>query len=222
MASTDTTATSLGAAVAAIDFTNTNIELARLDAECALLYTKAAEAEAEALRLAGVIRDWSGPDPEALADDMMDGQAPGEVALATTSREQLVEQRHAMLATAGALRDRQERARQERDEVAQRQCLMIAEAAQPFLAATIEEQKRAAKAILDADATLQALHWVTGVHIAGNWASQTARRAVTGMDSLIGPIARLPVPADVVAALSPLADRCKGLRAAVPETVSNQ
>lgn len=215
------TAISLARAIETIDFTATNAEFARLDAELALMRDKAAEAETEAARLAEAVRAWAGPDPDTIADAIIAGQSPSEATQAAPTREGLVDQRTALLATARAFRDRQQLARQKRDEVAETQRLAIVDAAQEFIAEQTETQVLAAKTIADADAALQALRWVTGLHVPGAWASRSACRAVTGSDSLLGPIARLPVPAGVVAALAPLADRAKGLNAPVRDTVIN-
>lgn len=211
----------LAAALAGIDFDTSNAEIDRLDAERTALRTKADEAEVEAQRLAGEIRDWVGPDPDAMADAVMGGQSVTDTAQAAPSRDALVERRQALLSTAGTLRDRAERAGRERDEVAQSQCLAIATAAKGFVEAMAEQQRNAAKSIVEADAAMQALKWMTNAYLAPEFASARARKGLTGMDSLLGPIARLPVPSDVVSALSPLAGRCKGLRSPCPAEVGN-
>lgn len=217
---TNTTA-ALAAGLAAIDFSATNAKIDQLDAERTNLRAKAAEAEAEAQRLDAEIRDWAGPDPEALADAILAGGSISEVAQAAPSREGLVEKSNALKSTAEALRERAERAGRDRDEIARSQCLAIVEAAQDFVAATLAEQKRAAQALVDADAALAALRWMTGVYVPGESASQVARQAVIGIDRLLGPIARASVPTDVVAALKGLEGRAKGLRASCPAEVAN-
>lgn len=221
MISTTTPLASLERAFAAIDFTTTNEEIARLDAERTTLRAKAAEADAEAQRLDGEIRDWTGPDPDEIADAIMAGTSVSEAAQAAPSREGLVEKRNALRSTAEALRERAERAGHERDEVARSQCIAIVDAARDFVAATVAEQQRAARAIIEGDAALAALRWCTGVYVPGERASEVARQSVTGPDALLGPVARIPVPAEVVTALKALEGRVKGLRAAVPESVAN-
>lgn len=214
-------ALALKAAMAGLDFTASNAELARLDTEGANLNAKAAEADAEAKRLAQEIRDWRGPDADAIADAMIGGAEASEAALAAPSRERLVEQCQTLQATAAALRERAGRAWRERDEIAQGQCLAILEAMGPFLAATIAEQRRAAQCILDADAVIQAVAAMTGLRVEGEWPSRIAREALTNVNGLIGPASRLRVPADVIAALAPLADRAAGLRSPCPAEVGN-
>lgn len=221
MISTTTTISGLEKAIAALDFANSNAELARLDAEAANLNAKAAEAEAEADRLGREIRDWAGPNVDAIADAMLDGAEAGEAVLATPSRERLIEARQTLQSTAAALRDRAVRAWREREEVARGQCAAILEALSPFLAATIAEQKRAAQAVLDADAVLQGVAAMTGLRVDGASESAPVRKAVTQWQGLLGPQASLRVPPEIVAALAPLADRAKGLRTPCPAEVGN-
>lgn len=103
-------ALALKAEMASLDFTVSNAELARLDADAANLNSKAAEAEAEADRLGRAIRDWTGPDVDAIAEAMLDGAEASEAALAAPSREALVEQRQTLQSTAANLRERASRA----------------------------------------------------------------------------------------------------------------
>lgn len=220
MPKTDNPATALAAAVAMIDFEQTNSEIDRLDAEQKAASAKAEEAEAEARRLVEEISNWSGPDAEALADQLLAGASAAEVAAAAPTKEQLVERRHNLLATAGALRDRAQQARRDREEVANSQGQAIASAAGDFIGALMERQRAAARIILDADAALQAIKRMTGAYIAEERASTRARKGLTGMDSLLGHVDRITVPADVVEALKPVEARAKGLRAVVPVTVS--
>lgn len=217
----DETTIALAAAVAAVDFEATNAEIARLDAERQTANDKAAEAEAEAQRLVEEIRNWNGPDAEALADAMLAGASPGETALAAPTREQLQDRRQAMLATAGALRDRAQRASRDRDEVAASQRLAILDAAHEFMEAQMKVQMRAAQDMINAVAAVDAVRWITGNNLAGSIASRQARRGVTGADSLLGPVDRIAVPASVVEALRPLEGRAKGLYAPAPVTVAN-
>jgi hypothetical protein len=214
-------ALALKAAMASLDFTASNAELARLDAEAANLNSKAAEAEAEADRLGREIRDWRGPDVDAIADAMIAGTDASEAALAAPSREALVEQRQTLQSTAANLRERVSRAWREREDVARGQCAAILDAMGPFLAATIAEQRRAAQAILDCDAVLQAVSAMTGMRVDGEWPSRIAREALTKSNGLIGPASRLPVPRDVQDALAGLPDRAKGLRTPCPAEVAN-
>lgn len=221
MLKTDTIAPALATALASIDFSETNAEIERLDREQRTANDKAAEAESEAQRLAQELSDWTGPDSEALADAVLAGASPAEAALAAPTRETLADKRAALLAAAGALRDRAAKARRGRDEVAASQRLAIASAAGGFVEALAEEQQEAARAIVNADAALQALKWLTDTHIGPELASARARKGVTGMDSILGHVDRIAVPSDVVEALKPLETRAKGLRAAVPVTVAN-
>lgn len=149
-------------ALAVLDFSETNAELARLDAEREKLNAKIAEAETEAQRLAAEVRDWQGPDAEDLADRILAGESASEVASTAPSREALTEARQAMLSTIGALQDRVTRVTRERDEVAHSQRLSIADAASDFLDQLRAEQVEAAERILTADAAMRALHHVTG------------------------------------------------------------
>lgn len=211
----------LKAAMAGLDFTASNAELARLNAEAASMNAKAAEAEAEADRLAIAIRDWRGPDVDSIADAMIAGAEAGEAALAAPSRDGLVEQRQTLQSTAATLRERAVRAWREREEVAQGQCAAILDALRPFLAATIADQKRAAQAILDGDATLQAVAAMTGMRVDGEWPSRIAREALCNVNGLLGPASRVPVPREVQEALAGLPDRAKGLRTPCPAEVAN-
>lgn len=213
--------TALAAALAAIDFGESNAEIDRLEAERSSANAKAEEAEAEALRLIEKIQNWNGPDAEALADQLLAGASAAEVAASAPTKEQLVERRLNLLATAGALRERGDRARRDRDEVATSQSLAIAEAASEFVEAMVDRQREAARAIMDADAAIQCIKSLCGCYIAGEPASARARKGVSGMDSLLGHIDRVTVPAEVVAALKPLETRATGLRSSVPVTVAN-
>lgn len=214
-------ALALKAAMASLDFTASNAELARLDAEAANLNSKAAEAEAEADRLGRAIRDWTGPDVDAIAEAILDGAEAREAALAAPSREALVEQRQTLQSTAANMRERASRAWREREDVARGQCAAILDAMGPFLAATIAEQRRAGQVILDGDAVIQAVAAMTGLRVDGEWPSRKAREALTKVDGLIGPASRLPVDPEVIAALAPVADRAKGLRSPCPAEVAN-
>ena len=214
-------ALALKAAMAGIDFTASNAELARLEAEGATLNSKAAEAEAEADRLAQEIRDWRGPDVDAIADAMIGGTEASEAALAAPSRDGLIEQRQTLQSTAANLRERAGRAWREREDVARSQCAAILAAMGPFIAATIAEQRRAAQAILDADAALRAVALMTGMRVEGEWPSRLAREALCNVNGLIAPASRLPVPREVLDALAGLADRAKGLRSPCPAEVAN-
>lgn len=214
-----TATTDLAAAVLAIDFAESNAEMARLDAEQRTAHQKAAEAEAEAERLGEEIRNWSGPNAETLADAMLAGASPGETALAAPTREQLVDRRQAMLATAGALRERAERWRQERDDVAASQRLAILDAAEVFIAEQMRLQCQAAQELVNAIAAVNAVREMAGLNYEDVTISK-ARRGVTGADSILGPVDRIAVPADLVTALKPLEARAKGLRP-VPVTIAN-
>jgi hypothetical protein len=217
-----TTPADLAAALAALDFSATNAEIDRLDAERANLADKAVAAELAAERLSSEIRDWRGADHEALADAILAGQSPGEAAQAAPSREGLVDQRLALLASAGALRDRAERARLDREEVAGSQRHAIFYAAEGFIADQLDAARAAAEALLAADAAIRAIAWVTGLQfLPGEGERDRARKALTAYDGLLGWRERIEVPADVVAALKPLEGRAKGLRSGVPGSVGN-
>jgi chromosome segregation ATPase len=209
----------LADALAKIDFEQTNAELDRLVAEREKLNAKIAEAEAEAQRLAGEIRDWTGPDAEDLADRILAGETAAEVASTAPSREALVEARHALLSTIATLQERTARVDRERDQVAHSQRLSIVDAAAGFIDQMRAEQAEAAEKILAADAAMRALHHVTACWIDGDRASKLAVEGLTKGDGLLGYRTKATVPADVVAALKPLEAKAKGLRAPVPAEV---
>lgn len=214
-----TSATTLAAALGMIDFEQTNSEIERLDNDRMTATQKAEEAEREAQRLSVELRDWTGPDPEALADLVLGGASPAEAALAAPTREQLVDRRMALLATANALRDRAERARNDREAVVASQRQAVYEAAEAFMEELQAIQARAAQELVAAIAAADAVREMAGFTY-GDVISSKARRGVTGADSILGPVDRIRVPDDVVAALKPLEAKVKGLRP-VPVTVPN-
>lgn len=210
----------LADALARIDFEETNAELDRLDTEREKLNGKIAEAESEAQRLAGEIRDWSGPDADELADRILAGESAAQVASTAPSREALVEARQALLSTIQTLQDRVSRVHRERDEVAHSQRLAIADAASNFMAEMRAVQTEAAERIFAADAAMRAISQVTVPYYDGDRASKLAVEGFIKGDGLLGYRSKATVPPDVVAALKPLESKAKGLRTSIPAEIA--
>lgn len=203
---------SLETAIAGLDFSADNAELARLTAEHADIAAKREATRDEIRSLSDRIANYTGPDPATVAAAIMAGKSPAEAAAAGVSRVELEERRDALVASLDPLRERVDRlaADIEAHKAAMRE--RIAGAVEPYAQHLRAEQMKAAEALLATEAALIAVCRVADRHADPDGAAERARAGVTGQGSLLGWRDVLEVPGDVLAALRPLVDGCGAVR----------
>lgn len=209
----------LASAIAALDFSDDNADLTRLKAEQAACGEKDAELRRESTRLADAIRDFTGPDPEALASAMLGGASIAEATKSTTSRADLAAQREAVISTLGALGRRSDAIRGEIDQVNARARRKILVATERYREGLAGAQVEAAKTIVEADAALQALKDLTRCYLPEEPPSRAARKGMTGPDTLLGIQHSLEVPQALLAAIGSIEQRCHAV-SSMPSRIS--
>lgn len=208
-------------ALSTIDFEPDNAEIRRLKGEIAAVRAKAQEVEAEARRLADEIRDWRGPEPDAVAAALMAGRSLTDASGASSTREELVARRDALFASLSPLGAMADDLQRQVVEIEARQRGQVVEAARAYITHLATVQRQAAEAITAADAGIQALERTLQCYLPEEQPSRRAREGVTGGDSLLGWRDNLPVPEDLVRALRPLVDRCEAI-GWIPDTIATR
>jgi predicted nucleic acid-binding Zn-ribbon protein len=211
----------LSRAIAGLDFTIDNAELTRLKAEHADLQGKRDMVREEIRSLTDRISTYSGPDPVKVAEAIMAGTAPADAAAAGVSRVELEERRDALISSLDPIRERIDRLGEEIEDTKSAITLRIHEAFRPYVAAVHTRQREAAETLLQCDAELIALGAVCNRHLDDYGASRKAREGVTGSDTLLGWRDVIPVPADLLAALRPLDEKCAAV-AGVPDRIATR
>lgn len=198
-------------ALAGLDFDAENAELAHLKGELAKVNEKHEAARAEVSRLAGEIRDYAGPEPDAVAAALLSGSTVTEAATAGTSKETLAARRDALAASLNPLANRADELRREIAEAEGRMRYKIFAAAKPFLADLGRQQLEAAETIIKADAAIKAIDGALRCFAEEAGPSRKAIEGLTGTDTLLGWRDEVPVPEEVIAAFAPVAGRCDAM-----------
>lgn len=210
----------LAASLAALDFVATNAELDRLSSDHAACNARVGEVREEIDRLGREIAERRGPVSDLVADAIMAGKPLAEAAQAAPTTDALAAQRDALMGSLSSLGERAERLRGLIGEVEAKQRAIVLTALEDYRAELVERQKRAADEIAGCHAGLQAIADVTNKDwLAGLLASRLAMKGMHGPDKLLGHRASLRVPAELVAALKPVADAGQAIRPA-PDEVS--
>lgn len=210
----------LAKALAELDFSASNAELARLKADLEVCYEKAAQVRTEAERLAHEIANWSAPDGETLADAIMAGEDPGAAAQSFPTRDDLRARRDALLSAIPALDDRAHDLRQASEEITRQEQARLLAVLQPYLDGIAERQRTAAKAIVDGHAELAAIGEIVGApYLPERLPSRQAVERLIGMDRLLPYATTLPVPLPLVQLLEPVTTRCKAVEGKLRRTV---
>lgn len=207
-------------AIAALDFSADNAEIARLKGEVSAITAKHESVRAEVSRLANEIRDYAGPEPDAVAAAILSGASMIDSATAGTSKETLAARRDALAGSLDPLMRKVDDLRRQIAEAEGRVRLRIFEAAKPFLADLGRQQREAAETILKADAAIKAIDGLCRCFAEQAGPSRKAVEGITGADTLLGWRDRVSVPEEVLAAFAPVSQRCEALPGLSREIVS--
>lgn len=196
------------AALAALDFSWENARIAELEA-VALECNRAIEkADARCVEIAAIIREWTGPDAEAVADALLETDAT-DAATQGPDVAALEAERSALRNGIGELNRRRQAASGEIREIKSSAVASKAgKVTDPLIAELLTNAKRAAIEIAEAFAALSAIGDATRNINASNAVYQVSKatRGLFEMESILAGEALnpIPVPADIINMLAEL------------------
>lgn len=207
------------AALARIDHTSANATLITLRAELDSVTGRIAETQGETNRLAGDIRDYTGPEPGAVAARILAGAELADAVYASPSLAELQERRAALQAALPLLTARADELRHEITLAEGEALRPIGAALRPYVAALHERQRQAAEVIVEADAALHAVARGLRVHVEHLTESERATDGLEGAESLLGWRDSLQVREPLLRALRPLVDASEAVHG-LPSVIS--
>lgn len=194
--------------LAALDFSVENARIAELEAEALRCNNGIAKAEARCAEIGQIIREWHGPDAEAVADALLETNAT-DAATQGPDVAALEAERSALRNGIGELNRRRQAASDEIREIKAHAVSAKAGAAtDPLISDLLANAKRAAIEIAEAFAALSAIGDATRNINATNavYCLSKATRGLFEMESLLAGegLNPIPVPADILNALAEL------------------
>lgn len=204
--------------LAALDFSAENARIATLEARIVEAEAALAKAQARRDEISDMLRPYVGPagrsggefignDGMAVANALLAGASTADAAAASTTQEELNREREALGAAAVELRERITSAEQSIRTMKIDSRKRALPAVQPLAEAVGRQMRDAAETIRDCWAVLEALSAATASMSSELRGARDVVPALHADYSLLERRGPVPVPADVVRALSALADK---------------
>lgn len=195
-------------ALAALDFSAENARIAELEAEALRCNDGIAKADARCAEIAKIVREWQGPDAEAVADALLETDAQSAANQGPDIAGLEAERKALRNGVAELNRRRQSASDEIRDIKSSAVASKAGKVTEPLIAELLANAKRAAVEIAEAYAALSALGDATRCANAGN-ARFKVERATSGLFSVESILAGegmnpIPVPAEVLNMLAEL------------------
>ena len=209
----------LSDAIAGFSLSEENAQVGALESEIVSIRERISASEKRATELNQQIRDYSGPDPEAIADALMQEVSPAEAAALGVSKEELVTEHKSLRSAIGRLNDRIRDRQLQIDEVRRVAGSKFTKVARPFVDEVAKTQTRAAEDLISAYAAIRLLNDIGRQFTAEETRS---REAVTGVMSGSGIIAHrrdIEVPLELIEALKPIDEAGPALRGKVRDVI---
>lgn len=209
----------LKAGIERLDLSEENKQIEAHEAEMTKIRSKIQEAEARSSELSMQIREYSGPDPDAIVDAMMEGKGAEEAATLSATKEQLIDENKAIRVAIGRMHELVRVESQKRDQVRLDAATKVADIAQPYMDELQSQQEQAAETLVAAYAATSLLNDVSKRFVMEERKSRTATKGVTGSDGFLQYQRELEVPKELFSALKQLEGKGPSLRLHLREKI---